>query len=59
MAQLVVRLRITIQSLGNEGARANAHAELCRVAAAHAAVDRLEARLAATGTGALPLPDAA
>jgi len=57
MTQIVHRLRIAIRSLGNEGALANAAASLHRTAAAHAAVDRLELRLAAAGP--LPLPDAA
>lgn len=57
MTRIVHRLRIAVRSLGNEGAVANAAAELRRTAAANAAVDRLELRLA-PAVGA-PMPDAA
>ena len=57
MAAIVTRLRTAVRSLGNDGALANAGAELRRTADARAAVDRLEQRFATLSLD--PLPDAA
>jgi hypothetical protein len=59
MEAIVIRVRAVVRSLGNAGALANAHGELVRTATAHAAIDRLEQRLAAASPRPVTLPDAA
>jgi len=54
MAVVFDRLRTLVSSLGNDGAVANALAEIGRTAAARAAVDQLELRMALAQEAAPP-----
>jgi hypothetical protein len=56
MANLMIRLRSAVSSLGNDGALANVVSELARAAADRRAVEALEARMASRiGAGRSPL----